>query len=226
MAEPKLKKSLIIVAGIIAGLIVGAGYGQVRMQSQEKVCLAKIKDVNQRLTQSQRKITQETTLQTTLEDEKQQALAEVEKLVKEKGRLLAENKSLKTKADALETRADSLEKKAVSLESSGKNQADRLEKIETERDVLDKKQRQTAQTLLERELELKQLNGRYNQCAENNARLHVIGEELIDRYQKKGVMGTLMEKEPFTQVKKVELEKLVQDYKDKIDQQKLQTKKK
>jgi hypothetical protein len=39
-------------------------------------------------------------------------------------------------------------------------------------------------------------------------------------------MGTLMEKEPFTQIKKVELENLVQAYKDKIDEQKLQTKQK
>jgi hypothetical protein len=226
MAETKLKKSLLILAGVVAGLIISGLYGQVRLQSQEKVYLAKVKDVSQRLTQSQRKITQEAALQTTLEDEKQQALVESEKLAKEKAQLLSEGKALKTKADVLEAKADSQEKKVASLESNSKHQAERLEKIEAERDGLEKKQRQTALTVLERELELKQLNGKYNQCAENNARLYVIGDELIEKYKKKSVMGTLIEKEPFTQIKKVELENVAQDYKDKIDRQKLQSGKK
>jgi chromosome segregation ATPase len=226
MAETKLKRGLIILAGVVAGLIIGFVYGQVRLQSQEKMYLTKIKDVNQRLTQSQRKITQETSLQSALEEEKQQALAEAEKLVKEKGRLSTEGKSLKTKADALETKADSLEKKITSLESTNKHQNERLEKIEAERDGLDKKQKQTAVTLQDKERELAQLDGKYNQCAENNVRLYTIGDELIEKYKKKSLMGTLIEKEPFTQIKKVELENLAQEYKVKMDQQRMRSKQK
>jgi hypothetical protein len=37
-------------------------------------------------------------------------------------------------------------------------------------------------------------------------------------------MATLLEKEPFTRIKKVELEKLARDYKEKIDQLKLRSK--
>jgi hypothetical protein len=69
--------------------------------------------------------------------------------------------------------------------------------------------KETVQTLSEKEKELNQLRTRYNQCADRNARLYSIGEELIDRYQKKGVMGSLLEKEPFTQIRKAELENLV-----------------
>lgn len=223
MAESKLKKNIIIIAAVVVGLIVGVIYGQVRLGSQEKMYLTKLKEVNQRLTQSQRKVTEGKNLQTTLEEEKQQSLAEAEKLSKEKERLAADGKALKSKSDALEAKTDLLEKKTGSLESANKRQIERLEKVEAERDALDKKQRQTLKTLSEREGELKDLHGKYNRCAENNARLYGIGEELIDKYKKKGVMGTLLEKEPFTQIKKVELEALVQEYRDKIDQQKLKT---
>ncbi len=100
--------------------------------------------------------------------------------------------------------------------------------MEADRTALDQKQRQTFQTLQEREKELKQLTAdsqrKYDQCAEHNARLYMIADELIHKYENKGVVSSLLEKEPFTQIKKVELEKLVQDYKDKIDQQKLKTK--
>jgi len=46
-----------------------------------------------------------------------------------------------------------------------------------------------AQTLNERETELKQLNGKYNQCAEHNARLYAIGVELMTSTRRKALWG-------------------------------------
>lgn len=220
----KEKKSLLIIAAVIAGFLVGVGYGQVRLQSQKSMYSAKLKDLNQRLTQTQRTISKELTLQNTLEEEKQQALAEREKLVKEKATLSAQGKALKEKADFLETSKISLERKTVSLELENKQHRESLTRAETDRENQEKKLKQTTQTLNEKEKELAQLRAKYNQCAEHNARLYSIGEELIDRYQRKSVMGSLLEREPFTQIKKVELENLVQDYKDKIDRQVIRSK--
>lgn len=220
----KEKKNLFIIAAVIAGFLVGIGYGQVRLQSQKSMYSAKLKDLNQRLTQTQRTISKDLTLQNALEEEKQQALAETEKLAKEKATLSAQGKALKEKADLLEASKVSLERKTASLELENRQHRESLTKAETDRENQEKKLKQTTQTLSEREKELGRLQAKYNQCAEHNARLYFIGEELIDRYRKKGVMGSILEKEPFTQIKKVELENLVQEYKDQIDRQAIRSK--
>jgi len=54
-------------------------------------------------------------------------------------------------------------------------------------------------------------------CREKNTKLAAISMELTDSYQQKGVVDVLKTSEPLTQLKKVELEKLVQEYQDRID---------
>jgi hypothetical protein len=45
--------------------------------------------------------------------------------------------------------------------------------------------------------------------------------QLLERYEKKGCMSSLLEQEPFTQIKRVELENLVEDYRDRLDAAKI-----
>jgi hypothetical protein len=71
------------------------------------------------------------------------------------------------------------------------------------------------------EAELKKSAQRLDRCAGHNAALAEIATELVDRYQQKGVMGAILQKEPLTQMKKVELEHLVQEYRETIDRQRL-----
>jgi chromosome segregation ATPase len=52
---------------------------------------------------------------------------------------------------------------------------------------------------------------------EKNIKLAGIAQDLAKNYQKKGVVDVLRTNEPLTQLKKVELEKLVQEYLDQID---------
>jgi len=217
-----LKIGIIALLAGVVGLAVGTGWGQVRIKGLQKIHQAKVKELNNRLNQEHRRYTEGQGLRATLEEEKQGILQEAEKLRNEKGHLAAQTTVLKTKAESLETKAVTQEKKMVSLESSKAQLAESLTKTEAERTALDQKQRQTFQTLQEREKELKQLGQKYDKCAENNAALYVIGEDLIKRYEGKGVMTTIMQKEPFTQIRKVELERLVQDYRDRISQQKVE----
>jgi chromosome segregation ATPase len=228
-----LKKKIIIGAlGVMAGLALGLIYGHLQLAGEQKAHQTKLKEMSQRLSQTQRRYVEERTLHTSLEDDKQQAQNQLDALQKEKERLLGENRDLKAKADALEIRSASLDTKVASLETRAssldtKNTqlAERLTKVEADRSALDQKQRQTFQTLQEREKELKQLtidsHRQYDQCASHNARLYTIAYELIRLYENKGVVKSLLSKEPLIQVKKVELEKIVQDYKDKVNEQKL-----
>jgi len=230
-----VKKILIGALGIVIGLILGLAYGHMQLASEQKVCQAKLKEMSQRLSQAQRKVAEGRNAEESLEDTNQAMQTQVDALSKEKERLSSENKDLKSKVDASDTKASSLEKQVASLEArasslDGKSSqlSERLAKVEADKTALDEKQKKTFQTLQEREKELKQLTidsqAKYDRCAEHNARLCVIAEDLLHKYQTKGVMGSLFEKEPVTQIKKVELEKITQDYKDRIDREKLQAK--
>jgi DNA repair exonuclease SbcCD ATPase subunit len=49
-------------------------------------------------------------------------------------------------------------------------------------------------------------------CARDNAELVNISRQLLDRYKKKGVWSALLDEEPVTQIHRIRLEALAQDY--------------
>lgn len=69
--------------------------------------------------------------------------------------------------------------------------------------------------------ELGQCRARVDTLIGHNRRLFEIGNELLDRFEKKGVWASLRESEPFTGLKRVELENIVQDYRFAIDDQRV-----
>jgi uncharacterized protein (UPF0335 family) len=58
-------------------------------------------------------------------------------------------------------------------------------------------------------------------CEGKNLALYQIGRELMQRFENKSCGEILAEKEPFTGIKKVETENLLEAYRDKLDAQKL-----
>ena len=65
------------------------------------------------------------------------------------------------------------------------------------------------------------LSSQLDAAVRNNLALHALGLELLSRYEGKGVLESLSAREPFLQIKRVELENLVQDYRDKLDRQRV-----
>ena len=63
------------------------------------------------------------------------------------------------------------------------------------------------------------------QCEKNNAELCRIGNELLKQYEDKSLWTSLTEKEPLTQIQKVKLEKFMEEYKEKIENQQIPEKK-
>ncbi len=59
------------------------------------------------------------------------------------------------------------------------------------------------------------------QCVANNQALHALGKELLQRWVDKGVLETAAQVEPLFQLRRVELENLVQGYDHKLDRQAL-----
>jgi hypothetical protein len=61
-------------------------------------------------------------------------------------------------------------------------------------------------------------------CEDKNARLVQISRELLVHYEKKGLLDAVLQREPLTQLKRVEIENITQEYQDKIDQQEFKKK--
>ena len=62
-------------------------------------------------------------------------------------------------------------------------------------------------------------------CRDHNAKLCIIADEMLKKQQSRSAVGgILLQSEPLTQIGKVDLERFAQEYKDKIEQEKLQKK--
>jgi len=72
------------------------------------------------------------------------------------------------------------------------------------------------------ESQLERTQRQFKRCETDNAELAEIAEDLLYEYENKGVMDALMAKEPVTQIKKVEVEKKIQEYKEKIEKEAMQ----
>jgi chromosome segregation ATPase len=53
-------------------------------------------------------------------------------------------------------------------------------------------------------------------CGDHNVKLYQSAKELLERYQGKGTLATLMQDEPLLQFNSVEMESIAQDYEDKL----------
>lgn len=58
-------------------------------------------------------------------------------------------------------------------------------------------------------------------CERKNLALYEVGRSLMDRFEHKTCGEILVEKEPFSGIRKVETENLMEEYRDKLDDQKL-----
>jgi chromosome segregation ATPase len=59
-------------------------------------------------------------------------------------------------------------------------------------------------------------------CETNNGELYRIGRELVEWYGNKGAFNAILEAEPFTRMKGVEMENLLENYREKLEGQRLE----
>ncbi|HTP73401.1 MAG TPA: hypothetical protein VML58_14365 [Burkholderiaceae bacterium] len=70
--------------------------------------------------------------------------------------------------------------------------------------------------LIALETRQQQQNERLNQCIDHNVALYRLGQQLLDRYRDKAIGESLAQQESVLQLGRVQLENLVQDYRDKL----------
>jgi hypothetical protein len=165
----------------------------------------------------------------------------------EQARALAEQDKAAALADK-ETAERELEKfDATKRQLAGERAARRrmeaeLEAVQTENDALKTRladtekqladsvalQRATAQTLAQTESAKKQTEGGLSgkvrdlqSCQTHNGSLYTLGREMMQKYRDKSCQDALAQAEPFTGLKKVEVENLLEIWRDRLDREKL-----
>jgi chromosome segregation ATPase len=150
-----------------------------------------------------------------------QALAKAQQMLRtlstERDALKAENAKLAARLDAelneLQSKlSESRNSASAAAKRAATESADLQNNIaagEARARELEAKLKDTEDRLAGRETEL-------SVCTADNRKLGAISAELLGRYENKGVWDAMVEREPLTQIKRVELENLVQQYDDRI----------
>ena len=128
----------------------------------------------------------------------------------ERDALQAENAKLKAEVDGLSKKLGSARSGADKSRAANAGLTEKLQ--------------ETAQTLVQAQVERKKLEDtnaaqvkQIENCVAKNVQLYQVNRELLQQYEGKGVMASLLQKEPLTGLKQVEIENLVEEYRDKID---------
>ena len=222
----ELKRFIIPAVALIVGLLIGLSVGLLQLKSQEKVFQIKMKESNKKTALIQKRMDDEKTeANAAAASIEQNYRGEIEKLQNENKALGGQLAKSKEQFRVLETNVEAKAKEVEALIVKNKKELQEaleknhqttqlnkelalaLKKIKTDKDTL--------------QAQLKKSTKELSSCMVNNANLCVIGSELVQAYKNKGITTAILEKEPITQIKKVELEQLTEKYKDEIEQLKI-----
>jgi chromosome segregation ATPase len=169
-------------------------------------------------------------------------LMQMQQLASERTSLQAENASMKKELEGLRKERDSLKSAQGALDSRVKASAAALAQSAAQRQSTDEelkltrermqalvdKFRETIQQLRETETDraaVKQNLGAREQelkvCIDRNLALYKLNQEVLTRLDKQTFWSRLGASEPFTRIKRVQLENLVDDYKARADEQRV-----
>ena len=192
---------------ILASLVLVSGAAHAQTARQGNDGMARLQAAMQQLSAEK----------TTLQGEKTKLEAQVAELGKQLATAQEENKSLSAQL----ARSQAAEQQAS---SNGEALNERLKQAHDRTEELVTHFRETAATLQQTERERgelqQQLSASSQQldlCTRNNVALYDVGIEVLDRYQSKGFWSVMKQKEPFTQLKRVEIENLAEEYRQRLE---------
>lgn len=132
-----------------------------------------------------------------------------------------ERDALQTENTQLKSQLEDMNKKLASLKKNSENaltksrESNAALSANLEHAALNLRQTESAKNQLQ-EIVVDQAQ-QIETCESNNVKMVQINRELVDRYEKKGAVDALLQREPLTQLKRVEFENIVQEYQDQID---------
>ncbi|MGB9128475.1 MAG: hypothetical protein WCB97_02410 [Thiobacillus sp.] len=164
------------------------------------------------------------------EQEKAAALADKETAERELDKVRSAEASSKRQLASERAARSRIEAELKALQAESEALKARL--ADTEKQLADSValQRATAQTLAQVESAKKQTEGQLSGkahdlqvCQNHNGQLYGIGREMMQKYRDKSCQDALVQAEPFSGLKKVEVENLLETWRDRLDREKLNT---
>jgi chromosome segregation ATPase len=164
---------------------------------------------------------------------------QLQQLTSEKVALQAENNKLKQELEQvkaqlqksasatkeLENKNRALQASTVSRATNNQQAEEQLERSRAQLQELVTKFRETAQTLRDVETDrttaksqLAAKEREYKVCVDRNAALYELNDEVLDRMEDRGFWSQLAEREPFTRLKRTQLENLIDDYRYRVEE--------
>jgi chromosome segregation ATPase len=218
MMKQKLPVILLLISVIAAGFL---GFSSWKLTGENKILRkdlayskTKAELLQKKFVEQKRMAEELLRVKSNLEGQQRSSQAEIEKekqvLTSENGSLKAQNAELKKKIESLSTQNDSVNKALAGLKSEQQKTLQELDKLADAKKAVDSK--------------LKKRDEDLDLCRTKNAELVSIGNDLVVKYKNKGVVSAIASKEPLTQIKKVELEKMTLEYADKIKELKIENK--
>jgi chromosome segregation ATPase len=135
---------------------------------------------------------------------------------------------LSTMRNSSRSEQSSLKAKLKAADDAQAQSASQLEEARRQIAMLTAQQKDTAGQLSNSESQLKQVRGELDtskganaSCEAKNLKLYEYSQQVVDRYQKKGVWASLAQKEPVLGIGNVQTENVVQEYRDKFDSQRV-----
>lgn len=158
-------------------------------------------------------------------DPNKQALAKAQymlrQLTDEKNKVIEENKLLKSELDSLKSGMQSLGlQHSNEKQESDRSIADLSKQVATlKSEIAEMSSKLAKQEHYQDDLVLQrdEQKDNFNKCYQNNKALYEINNELLGKYQGKGIWQIVAEKDSITSIQKVKVENLVQDYQYKMD---------
>lgn len=172
----------------------------------------------------------------------QQLMQQMQQLASERTALQAENAKMKKELaeltkerDSLKTARSAVDQRVEASQAAVARSARDKEALESENGKLKERMqelvgkfRETANTLRDVEGEraafkqsLDQKNVELTACVAKNDSLFKLNDEVLTRFEQQGMFSRLASAEPFTKLKRVELQNLIDDYRYRADEQKV-----
>jgi chromosome segregation ATPase len=219
-----LVRIAVVVAVLFAGLAAGLVYGHIQLSREQQVHQNKINEMNRKMSLLSKKASDEREARSGVEGRTRALQAEIEKLKKENGEQAEAGKKLEAEAQSSEAKLKETTEGLARMKVAHDEVSAQLAQVLQAARDLEGQAKLLATGKQTLETSLSKVNQDLDTCKDHNAKLCIIADEMLKKQQSRSAVGGILQSEPLTQIGKVDLERFAQEYKDKIEQEKLQKK--
>lgn len=206
---PRLSGPLLLV--LASTFLTGNAWSQDKPASREREALRRVQQQVQQVRQEK----------TALEEKLAGFEQEKEKLAGQVNDAQARAKSASAKNQQLQVALDAMTQEKQALQTQKTELEQRLAELTTKHASTERELAQTQVQKKQTESTLSTRDQQVASCEDKNLKLYQHGRGLIEQCRDRSATDVLLRLEPFTGIKRVGLENVLEEYRDKLDAQKL-----